>query len=141
MPDGALVTVPDPPPDGVTVSDLAEGAELKLALTVVAAFSVSWHGAVPLHPPPLHPEKTEPGRAVAARTTVPPKPKPALHWAFPAPQLIPGGLLVTVPLPFTETVRVCDWEKLAETPVAELIETVQGLVPLQAPPHPIKLAP
>ena len=45
---------------------------------------------------PLHPEKTEPARGDAVKVTVVPLGKEALQVV---PQLIPAGVLVTVPLP------------------------------------------
>jgi len=51
---------------------------------------------VPEHPPPLHPEKVEPEAAEAVRVTFVAGSKEALQVD---PQLIPAGLLVTVPEP------------------------------------------
>jgi len=62
-----------------------------------------------------------------------------------APQLIPAGLEVTVPLPdpvlLTESVNVCT-SKVAVTDVAALIVTEQVPVPEQPPPlQPAKVEP
>jgi len=62
-----------------------------------------------------------------------------------APQLIPAGLEVTVPLPvpdlLTESVNVCT-SKAAVTEVAALIVTEQVPVPEQPPPlQPAKVEP
>jgi hypothetical protein len=51
---------------------------------------------VPVHPPPDQPAKVDPDDAVAVRVTVLPLVNLAEHVA---PQLIPAGLLVTVPVP------------------------------------------
>src|SRR5437773_4754507 len=93
MPDGALVTVPAPVPALETVSTKV-GA--KVAVTVIAAESVIVHAPVPLQPPPLQPVKVEPAAAVAVNVTAVPLAKLAEQVA---PQLIPTGALVTVPLP------------------------------------------
>jgi hypothetical protein len=54
---------------------------------------------VPLHPPPLQPANIDPDAAVAVNVTV----LPVGNWALSAlqvvPQLMPDGLLVTVPVP------------------------------------------
>jgi len=54
---------------------------------------------VPAHPPPLQPANTDPADAVAVSVTV----LPVGNWALAAlqvvPQLMPDGLLVTVPVP------------------------------------------
>jgi hypothetical protein len=60
------------------------------------------------------------------------------------PQLIPAGVLVTVPLPDTPTVSVgdCDcWVNVAVTVVANISVTLQEQVPVHAPLHPVKLDP
>jgi len=60
---------------------------------------------VPLHPPP-NPAKLKPEVAVAVRVTV----VPELNFAVQVPgQLMPAGLLVTVPLPVTVTVNWACW--------------------------------
>ena len=63
-----------------------------------------------------------------------------------APQLIPAGLEVTVPLPdpvlLTESVKVCGRSNVAVTEVAAFMVTVQVPVPEQpAPLQPEKLDP
>ncbi|MBI3067056.1 MAG: hypothetical protein HYY82_19210 [Deltaproteobacteria bacterium] len=70
---------------------------LKLAVTVVAALIVTVQVlAVPVHPPPLHPANVEPEAAAAVSTTDVPLAKGSEQ---SAPQLIPVGALVTVPVP------------------------------------------
>src|SRR2546425_5126085 len=94
IPAGALVTVPLPVPAGVTVR--ANVCRVKVAVTVVAAESVSTQAPVPEHPPPLQPLKVEPAAGVAVSVTTGPLPKLAAHVAPPG---IPTGELVAVPLP------------------------------------------
>src|SRR5437867_1194939 len=93
IPAGLLVTVPEPVPALATVSTKV-GA--KVAVTVIAAESVIVHAPVPLQPPPLQPVKVEPAAGMALRVTTVPLAKLAVHVA---PQVIPAGLLVTVPEP------------------------------------------
>ncbi len=63
------------------------------------------------------------------------------------PQLMPAGLLVTVPDPVGETVKVnCGGGggavlKVAVTFLAELIVTLHAPVPAQTPPHPANTEP
>ena len=61
-----------------------------------------------------------------------------------APQLIPAGALVTVPLPvpalLTVSAKVCG-VKVAVTVVAALMLTVQAPVPVHAPVQPLKVEP
>jgi hypothetical protein len=71
----------------------------KLALTGVFALSVSLQASMPLHPPPDQPAKVEPVAAVAATMTCAPVSKLAVQVE---PQLIPDGVLVTVPEPVPE---------------------------------------
>src|SRR3989441_11410917 len=93
MPAGLLVTVPAPAPALETVSTRAG---VKVAVTVVAAESVTVQAPVPEQPPPLQPAKVEPAAGAAVSVTAVPLAKLA---AQGAPQLIPAGGLVTVPLP------------------------------------------
>src|SRR5437588_2390163 len=103
MPAGTLVTAPLPPPDLVTVR--AKDDCMKVAVTEVAAFIVTLQVPVPVQPPPLQPVKVEPAPGAAVSVTTVPGVKEAEHVA---PQEIPAGLLVTVPLPAPalETVSV-----------------------------------
>jgi len=65
-----LTTLPFPFPDFVT--SRANVCRVKTALTEVAEFMTTVHVAVPVHPPPLQPVKTEPGLdAAESVTTVP----------------------------------------------------------------------
>jgi len=67
-----------------------------VAVIVVVAVSVTVHVPAPLHPPPLQPVNVDPTADAAVRVTTVPLPYVAEQLA---PQLIPVGALVTVPLP------------------------------------------
>ena len=101
IPTGELVTVPLPVPDGVTVR--VKVWRVKVAVTVVAAETVTVQEPVPEQPPPVQPVKEEPAAGAAVRVTAVPLGKFA---AQVAPQLIPAGELVTVPLPVPDGVTV-----------------------------------
>jgi hypothetical protein len=58
---------------------------------------------VPLHPPPLQPARFDPADAVAVSVTELPVGNGALQVA---PQLMPDGLLVTVPVPVPALLNV-----------------------------------
>ena len=112
---------------------------MKVAVTVVAAETVTTHDPVPEHPPPFQPVKVEPAADVAMSVTAVPPGKLA---AQVVPQLIPVGLLVTVPtpVPASETVSTESGSKVAVTVVAAESVSVQAPVPEQPPPlQPVKL--
>src|SRR5438876_6096701 len=94
MPAGLLVSVPIPAPVLLTVS--VKVCTAKVAVTVVAALSVTVHVPVPEQLPPLQPVKVEPAAGAAVKVTAVPLEYAA---AQVAPQEIPAGLLVTVPVP------------------------------------------
>ena len=71
IPAGLLVTSPPAEPREVTVNVTETGANV--AVTVVAALTVTVQVPVPLHPPPLHPANTDPATAVAVSETVVPR--------------------------------------------------------------------
>ena len=71
------------------------GGTLNVAVTDVLAVSVRLHAAVPLQAPD-HPENVEFPVGVAVSVTGVPFAKLAPHVE---PQLIPAGLLATVPVP------------------------------------------
>jgi hypothetical protein len=85
-------------------------AELNVAVADIAEFMVTEHVPVPEHAPP-QPAKREPGRPAPPEdgvgvsvTTV-----PVLKLAVQVPgQLIPVGMLVTVPLPVPARVAVSE---------------------------------
>jgi hypothetical protein len=101
MPAGALIAVPEPVPDLVTVRPKKETGVLKVAVTKcdVAMFTVQ--EPVPVQSPP-HPLKVEPALGVAVSVTKVPLVNEARQVAG---QLMPAGVLLTVPvpLPFTAT--------------------------------------
>src|SRR5947209_9954200 len=97
---------------------------------------------LPVHAP-VHPVKVEPVVAEGVSVTCVPLLKLALHVV---PQLIPAGLLVTVPVPVpafvTETWHVTGLVvQLALTDCAAFIVTTQLPLPLHAPVHPVKVEP
>jgi len=100
MPEGVLVTVPVPCPASVT--DICVGVEVKDAVTVVLAFKTTVQGTFPEHAPD-HPLNVTFAAGVAVSTTLVPGENEAVHVL---PQLMPAGLLVTIPVPFpvSETV-------------------------------------
>jgi hypothetical protein len=101
IPAGLEVTVPLPEPDNVTVS--WSPVAVNVAVTDCAALIVTEHVPVPEQPPPDHPVKVEPATGDAVNVTTVPLLKLAEHVA---PQLIPAGLEVTVPLPVPAGVTV-----------------------------------
>ena len=134
IPAGALVMVPLPAPVLLTVS--AKLWSAKVAVTVCAALIVTVQVPVPVQPP-LQPVKVEPAAGAAVRVTTVPVVKEVEHVA---PQEMPAGALVTVPLPAPALVTVSakdDCMNVAVTEVAALIATVQ--VPV--PEHPLPLQP
>jgi hypothetical protein len=68
IPEGELVTVPDPLPERFTVSVLAVD-ELNVAVIPTAALRVTLQLPVPLQPPPLHPAKVDPDAGLAVNVT------------------------------------------------------------------------
>jgi hypothetical protein len=138
MPAGLLVTVPLP--DSVTVRTGC--VALKIAVTEAFADNVREQDALPLHAPD-HPAKVEPVPGVAVRVTTDPLLKLALHVV---PQLIPAGLLVTVPLPVPASVTLktgCAAAPLNVAVTEVLADNVitHDPVPLQAPDHPANVDP
>ncbi len=90
---------------------------------------------------PLHPAKVEPAAGVAVKVIAVPG---VTDCEQVAPQLMPAGLLVTVPEPVplfvTDTVTGVAVND-AVTEVAALMVTAQLPVPEQAPPQPAKAEP
>jgi len=97
----------------------------------------------PAHAPD-HPANVDPAVAVAVSVTDVPLGKLAEHVE---PQLIPEGLLVTVPVPVPASVTASGTGgtvvvvNVAETDVFPEMVTLQVSVPLHAPPQPVKLIP
>src|SRR5580704_16935329 len=116
----------------------------KLAVTVVSALSVRAQPSMPLHPPPDQPAKVEPPAAAALNVICVPVSKLAVQVG---PQLIPDGVLVTVPAPAPESttdsmfvVGVC--LKVAVTVVSAESVNWHVPAPLHTPPdQPVKLDP
>jgi hypothetical protein len=132
MPAGELVTVPVPAPDLLTVSVKVWSA--KVAVTVVAALSVTVQVPVP-EQPPLQPLKVEPAAGVAVKVTAVPLANAAEQVA---PHEMPAGLLVTVPLPapvfetvsVTVDARVTVKLSVAVFPAVSRAVTVSTFVPV-----------
>src|SRR5947209_1114672 len=132
IPAGLLVTVPLPVPAFVTESWKVTGVVVKVAVTACAEFIVTTQLPLPLHAP-VHPVKVEPVVAVGVSVTCVPLLKLAVHVV---PQLIPAGLLVTVPLPVPAFVTVKGKVvglvvKVAVTDCAAFMVTTQLPVPEQ----------
>lgn len=120
---------------------------LKVAVTAVAPVRTTVQVPVPLHAPD-HPPNVEPAVGVAVRVTEVPLLNAKLQTV---PQLIPAGLLVTVPVPVpaSATVSVAAGGgggggtatplNRAVTDVLPVMLRVQGPVPLQAPLQPAKV--
>src|SRR5438876_9580094 len=101
MPAAVLhVTAPAP---GPTIETVIVKVGVKVAVTVVAAETVTTHDPVPEQPPPLQPPKVEPAAGAAVSVTAVPFVKLAVQVA---PQLIPAGELLTVPFPVPAGVTV-----------------------------------
>jgi hypothetical protein len=81
---------------------LLAGAAVRIAPIAVSLSRVRLHGAVPEHAP-VHPVKVEPSPGFAVSVTDVPTVKLALHVS---PQLMPAGVLVTVPVPVPDSVTV-----------------------------------
>ena len=134
IPVGDELTVPDPVTATLNMN-CALLTGLKLAVTLLAAFIDTVHVVVlPMHAPP-HALKTYPAAGAAARATLVPALKFALHAVL---QLIPEGDDVTLPDPVTETfnanVPVLAGTKFAVTLLAAFMVNVQvAAFPLHAP--------
>jgi hypothetical protein len=102
-PAGLLVTVPAPVPASVTVSAKVLVLAVKLAVTVPAAVIVNVQVLVPSQSAPPHPANVELEFGVAVSVIAVPLAKFAEHAVG---QLIPAGLLVTVPAPVPASVTV-----------------------------------
>src|SRR5438093_13577156 len=108
-------------------------------MTVVAALTVTVNGPVPLHAALPMSVKVEPVAGVAVSVTTVPLANGAEHVA---PQAIPVGALVTVPLPAASGIggRVWRGRKVAVTVVSAPSGNVHGPVPEQPPPlQPVKV--
>jgi len=120
---GELFTLPSP----ILLTDKVKSGVTKVALTVVV-LAVMWTTqvlVVPLQPPPLQPEKMDPLMAEAVRVIDELNANGAAQ-GWIAVQSSPVGLLVTTPMPFTETVKFTG----AKVPIALLPESVNQIEPL-----------
>jgi hypothetical protein len=133
IPLGLLVTVPEP--SGVSAT-CRVGFDANVAVTELATVKAIVQGPVPLHPAPLQPANEEPELESAVSVTWVFVAKEALQAA--AGQLIPLGLLVTVPGPLTLTVRTGMAAKVAVTELAPVNAMTQLALPLHPPPQPEK---
>lgn len=105
-------------------------AKVAVTLAFWPLEGVIWQ-VVPVHAP-LKPEKVDPEAGVAVNVTLLPLLKSALQVVG---QLMPAGLLVTVPLPERDTVTCAEALKVAETDWL-LESTSLQVCPLHAPPKP-----
>ena len=133
MPPVLLVTMPAPLPFSVT---FRWWSAAKVAVTVVSALSVTVQVPVPgqVTPLPLQPVKTEPLFGNAVSVTMLPTGKLALQLlVLPLTQLIPVGLLLTVPRPAPASLTLSAWVgaelKVALTAVSAVRVKVQEPVP------------
>jgi hypothetical protein len=133
IPGGLLVTIPLPSPERVTVSAGDGETALNEAVTFALLVKLSVQVPVPLHAP-LQPAKLELAAGIAVKVIEVPGLNATLQVV---PQLIPAGLLVTVPLPVPEMFRSRTGvvENVAETVMFEFRVRVQDLAPLHAPPQ------
>lgn len=101
MPGGVLVTVPFP-----VLFTVSTGLRVKEALTDFATSIETLQVVAPPEQPPVQPEKSESGLGVTVRKTVVGGEAIAYASEQSAPQSIPAGLLLTVPLPVPDLVMV-----------------------------------
>jgi hypothetical protein len=138
IPAGLLLTPPAPVPARLTETVL--GFAVKVAVTLADPFPPSAQVPVPVQPP-LQPANVDPLAGVAVNVTDVPAKYVALHVG---PQLIPAGLLLTLPLPvpvrFTEIVLGFA-VNVAVTLAEALPPSVQLPVPVHPPLHPANVDP
>lgn len=118
---------------------VATGPELKVAVSDLDELIVTAQAPVPLHAP-LQPAKVEPTAGVSVMLTSVPLVKFAVH--VPG-QLMPDGLLVTVPAPFPATVTVSGNSNLkVAVTVSDALKVTEHMpVPEQGPLQPVKTEP
>jgi hypothetical protein len=141
IPAGLLVTVPVPPPAVVTVNT-SPVRTLKVAVTVPFALRVGLQIEVPEQPSPVQPPNEEllPGVEVSVTGVFGVKlaEQPAVE---PAEQLIPAGLLMTIPAPTPTTATVNSSSAMNDAlalaaAVSVIVQVV--VIPEQAPLQPPK---
>lgn len=118
-PGGLLVIVPVPVPTRMTlITPNTARPFTKVTVAVLAALPKITVQTVPVTlSQPLQPPKLEPGEGIAVSFACEPLGKTAVHWFAAGPQLIPVGLLVTVPVPvpLLATVRETSLTNVAVT--------------------------
>jgi len=138
MPAGELVTVPLPVPVRLTLSVL--WLEVKVAVTLRVAFIVTLQVFPETESQPLQVEKFEFTSALAVKVTIVPLEYVAEQVA---PQLMPAGELVTLPVPVPLRITVSVWATAVNVAVTErfaVIDTVQLFPDVESHPlHPLKL--
>jgi hypothetical protein len=135
IPAGLLVTVPEPPPAVATVKGMPP---VKSAPTFVAAVSVRLHVLLP-EQLPVQPPKEKLVAGASVKVTCVFRAKLAVQVVVVVgEQLIPAGLLLTVPTPTKATVSGTPAVKVALTLAAAFRVKLQVLVPEQLPPQPSK---
>lgn len=117
--------------------------ELKRAVTVVLALMVNAQEPLPLQAPPLQPANVLPAAGVALMVAIVPG---AIDSVQVLPQLMAPPDRVTVPVPVPifaiESVTCGVDVNVAATLLAAFMLTVQdGVLPVHAPLHPLKLFP
>src|SRR5436305_1158628 len=90
---------------------VGDGSGLNTAVAALSAVRLRLQGAIP-EQSPCQPANTNPGSAVALRTTLVPSAKLALQVG---PQLMPDGVLMTLPDPVMETVIRRVWGEAVNT--------------------------
>jgi hypothetical protein len=139
VPPGVVVAVVVPPDGTVTTTPVGE---LNVAVTAVAAVIVTVQVPVPSHGA-LQPVNVDPVAGVAVNVTWVPLAKLAEQVGM---QLMPAGVLVTVPVPLPASVTVSAKfvvppPKFAVTVVAAVIVTVHVPVPSHGALHPVNVEP
>src|ERR1700722_722861 len=135
IPEGLLVTVPEPVPSRVTASRGRVG--LNVAVTDwFALISTMQVLDVPLHAPP-HPAKDEVDPGVAVSVTLVPRGKLAVQVCG---QLIPPESLLTVPVPVPERLTLNMGRRLKVAVTCSLALTVTTQVELLPQPAPVQPA-
>lgn len=146
IPVGEEATVPLPVPERATDNaNMLGGVTEKFAVTTASPLTVTTHGPVPLHPPPVHPSNWDVPLGVAVNVTDCPTAKFSEQ---SAPQEIPAGdeVIVPPPKPVFSTKKLLSvaagLEKLAVTVLSASKETTHVPVPEHPPPdHPEKTIP
>lgn len=125
IPAGALVIVPDPVPFALTLKTNCGGAAgPKLATTLWSELRETLHPPEPAHAPP-QPVKMNPCAGATVTATLVPETKLVVQLL---PQLMPAGLLMTVP-PFAGTA----WTASVCGAAGELDGVLEGLLGLEFP--------